>query len=221
MSDLLERQAQAAMSGMSHSLWAELKGDTVAIHDPIGTRTFKQINEAANRVARLLRERGLKEGDAVALLCSNRAEFVEVLAGALRGGFRLTPVNWHLNADEVEYIINDCDAKALFAETRYPSGVNAKAPQLTLKVSIGEDAEGFEPYAGLLPQFDGADIPDPTPGSSMLYTSGTTGRPKGVYRRNIGVMMGPMNLAEPDDVQLCAGPAYHAAPLASTCARRC
>jgi long-chain acyl-CoA synthetase len=214
MSDLLERQSQAAVSGMSHSLWAELKGDEVAIHDPIGTRTFRQINEAANRVVRLLRERGLKEGDSVALLCSNRAEFVEVLAGALRGGYRLTPVNWHLNADEVEYIINDCDAKALFADTRYPSGPAAKAPGLTLKISIGDDVEGFEPYARLLDAFDASDIADPTPGSSMLYTSGTTGRPKGVYRRNTAAMVGMMNLAEPDDVQLCAGPAYHAAPLA-------
>ena len=213
MQDLLQRQSEAAANGMSHSLWAELRGDQVAIHDPIGARTFRQINEAANKIVRLLRGRGLKEGDAVALLCSNRAEFVEVLAGALRGGYRITPVNWHLNADEVEYIINDCDAKALFADTRYPSGISAKAPQLTLKVSIGDDAPGFEPYTKLLAQFDGADITDPTPGSSMLYTSGTTGRPKGVYRRN-QMMMPMVNVAEPDDVQLCAGPAYHAAPLA-------
>jgi long-chain acyl-CoA synthetase len=213
MQDILERQSAAAANGMSHSLWAELKGDAVAIYDPLGTRTFRQINEAANRIVRLLRERGLKEGDAVALLCSNRAEFVEVLAATLRGGYRVTPVNWHLNADEVEYIINDCDAKALIADTRYPSGLSAHAPQVTLKVSIGEDAEGFEPYAKLLPQFDGSDILDPTPGTTMLYTSGTTGRPKGVFRRNPAVV-GAVNVALPDDVQLCAGPAYHAAPLA-------
>src|SRR5277367_6290170 len=168
MQDLLQRQSEAVATGMSQSLWAELKGDQVAVHDPIGTRTFRQINEAANQIVRLLRERGLKEGDAVALLCSNRAEFVEVLAGALRGGYRLTPVNWHLNADEVEYIINDCDAKALFADTRYPSGISANAPQVTLKVSIGEDAVGFEPYMKLLGEFDGSDIADPTAGSSML-----------------------------------------------------
>ena len=135
MQDILQRQSEAAATGMSHSLWAEVHGDKIAIHDPIQTRTFRQINDAANKVVRLLRERGLKEGDAVALLCSNRAEFVEVLSGCLRGGYRLTPVNWHLNADEVEYIINDCDAKALFADTRYPSGIAAMAPQVTLKVS--------------------------------------------------------------------------------------
>src|SRR5271169_2197830 len=140
MQDLLQRQSEAAANGMSHSLWADLKGDEVAIHDPIGTRTFRQINQAANKIVRLLRERGLKEGDAVALLCSNRAEFVEVLAGALRGGYRLTPVNWHLNADEVEYIINDCDAKVLFCEARYPSGLSANAPAVTLRIAIGDDA---------------------------------------------------------------------------------
>jgi long-chain acyl-CoA synthetase len=137
-----------------------------------------------------------------------------VLSACLRGGYRITPVNWHLNADEVEYIINDCDAKALFADTRYPSGLAAKAPQVRLKVSIGEDAEGFEPYVNLLSQFDGSDITDPTAGSSMLYTSGTTGRPKGVYRRNTTQVLAMLNVAEPNDVQLCAGPAYHAAPLA-------
>jgi long-chain acyl-CoA synthetase len=214
MSDLLERQQLAAANGMSHSLWAQVHGDRTAIYDYVGTRSFRQINEAANKVVRLLRERGLKEGDAVALLCSNRAEFVEVLSACLRGGYRITPVNWHLAADEVEYIINDCDAKALFADTRYPAGLSAKAPQTSLRVSIGDDAEGFEPYAKLLDQFDGADILDPTPGSTMLYTSGTTGRPKGVFRRNAMLAMGAINLAEPDDVQLCAGPAYHAAPLA-------
>ena len=212
-SNILQRQAEAAARGMSHSLWAKLKGDQVAIHDPLQSKTFRQINEAANQIVRLLRERGLKAGDAIALLCSNRAEFVEVLSACRRGGYRLTPVNWHLSVDEAEYIINDCDAKALFAETRYAAATQSKAPQVTLKVSIGEDAEGFEPYAELLSGFDGSDIADPTLGSQMLYTSGTTGRPKGVFRRNAaGVMMA--NVAEPNDVQLCADPAYHAAPLA-------
>ncbi len=213
MQDIQQRLAEATAKGMSHSLWADIKGDQIAVYDPLGTHTFRKINERANRIVRLLRERGLKEGDAVALLCSNRGEFIEVLSAALRGGYRLTPVNWHLNADEVEYIINDCDAKALFAETRYPSGFSADAPAVTLKVAIGGEAAGWESYEKLLPQFDASDILDPTPGSSMLYTSGTTGRPKGVYRRNPG-MLGLVQVGEPDDVQMCAGPAYHAAPLA-------
>jgi long-chain acyl-CoA synthetase len=212
MVDLMERLTTAAHAGMTASVWADLKPDAVAVIDPIGRRSFGEINANANRLVRLLRSHGLQAGDAVALLCSNRAEFVEVLAAALRGGFRFTPVNWHLNADEVEYIINDCEAKALIAETRYPAGLSAKAPGVQVRISIGEDADGFLPYAAAIADLDGADIDDPRLGTSMLYTSGTTGRPKGVFRRT-GVVLVP-GPGEPDDVQMCVGPAYHAAPLA-------
>jgi long-chain acyl-CoA synthetase len=212
MADLMERLTAAAHVGMTASIWAELKPDAVAVYDPIGQRTFGEINANANRIVRLLRSQGLAAGDAVALLCSNRAEFVEVLAAALRGGFRFTPVNWHLNADEVEYIINDCEAKALFADTRYPAGLSAKAPEVRVRISIGTDAEGFIPYAGSIAAFAGDDIDDPQLGGAMLYTSGTTGRPKGVHRKAAAVLVpGP---GAPDDVQMCVGPAYHAAPLA-------
>ena len=127
MQDLTERLHAAAAVGMTMSVWAREKPHAVAIHDPQGTRTFFDINAAANRIVRLLRAHGLERGDSVALMCSNRAEFVEVLSATLRGGYRFTPVNWHLTADEVEYIINDCEAKALFAEPRYPAGLGATA----------------------------------------------------------------------------------------------
>ena len=176
MEDILQRQTEAAGKGMSHSLWAQVHGDKIAIHDPLQTRTFKQVNEAANKVVRLLRERGLKEGDAVALLCSNRAEFVEVLSAALRGGYRLTPVNWHLNADEVEYIINDCDAKALVAETRYKSSLESQTPNVMIKLSIGDAAEGFTDYAKAIAAQDGSDITDggplPQPHASGVMGAG-------------------------------------------------
>ena len=213
MQDIVQRLTEAATTGMTASLWADLKGDQTAVHDPHGAHSFRKINETANRIVRLLRDHGVVAGDAVALMCSNRGEFVEVLNAALRGGYRLTPVNWHLNADEVEYIINDCDAKALFVETRYPAGVSATAPQVRLRVSIGDDAPGFEHYDRVLEAHDSADIANPQLGSAMLYTSGTTGRPKGVHRRNAALLAAP-EAGAPDDVQLCAGPAYHAAPLA-------
>ncbi|MFI4976828.1 MAG: AMP-binding protein [Caulobacterales bacterium] len=213
MQDIQQRLIEASARGMTSSLWADVKGDQIAVWDHIGTRTFRELNDNANRVVRLLRDNGVVAGDSIALLCGNRAEFLEVLVAALRGGYRITPVNWHLNTDEVQYVINDCDAKALFAETRYPSATDAHAPNVELKVSIGADAEGFHPYAKLIAAQDGADILDPTPGTSMLYTSGTTGRPKGVHRRNPALGMIP-TAGAPDDVGMCAGPAYHAAPLA-------
>jgi long-chain acyl-CoA synthetase len=213
MSDLLSRLVDAALTGMTASVWADVKPDAIALYDPYGTRNFFQVNANANRAVRLLRAHGLVAGDAVALMCSNRAEFVEVFSATLRAGFRITPVNWHLTADEVEYIINDCEAKALIAETRYPAALTAKSPLLRVRISIGADAEGFVPYAGALAGLDGSDIGDPVMGGAMLYTSGTTGRPKGVFRRSNTTVLTP-GPGEHDDVQMCAGPAYHAAPLA-------
>ena len=213
MSDVTSRLHAAAVAGMTVSVWAQEKPDAVAIHDPHGTRTFFDLNGNANRIVRLLRESGFRPGDAVAVMCSNRAEFVEVLCATLRGGFRLTPVNWHLTADEVEYIINDCEAKALFAEPRYPAALSADAPAVRLRMAIGAEAEDFLPYAETLSRLDGSDIDGPVLGGAMLYTSGTTGRPKGVYRRTNAILVLPTP-GDPDDVQMCAGPAYHAAPLA-------
>src|SRR5512143_5096 len=88
-----DRLAAAAMTGMTLAVWADIKPDAAFIHDPNGKiTTFGEVNAAANRIVRLLRRRGLKAGDAVALVCSNRAEFVEVLAACQRGGWRITPV---------------------------------------------------------------------------------------------------------------------------------
>src|SRR5258706_15529500 len=130
MSDVQDRQSSAeislddrlgvaAMSGMTVAVWADLKPHAVFIHDPDGTtHTWGKVNAQANRIVRLLRGQGLKAGDSVALVCSNHAEFVEVLAATLRAGWRITPVNWHLTADEIAYIIKDCEAKAVFCELR-------------------------------------------------------------------------------------------------------
>jgi long-chain acyl-CoA synthetase len=211
----------AATTGMTLAVWADLKPDAAFIHDPNGkTTTFGEVNANANRIVRLLRRHGLKAGDAVALVCSNRAEFVEVLAATQRGGWRITPVNWHLTADEIAYIINDCEAKAVFCEQRVAasSAAVAQCPNLAVKVAIGAPIEGFEDYASALAPLDGGDIDDPVLGNAMMYTSGTTGRPKGVYRAQPVIPVQGLYAMRGYDhatsVQLCAGPAYHAAPLA-------
>jgi long-chain acyl-CoA synthetase len=216
-----DRLAAAAMAGMTTAVWADVQPDRAHVIDPDGrVRTFAEVNATANRIVRLLRARGLKAGDAVALVCSNRAEFVEVLAATLRGGFRVTPVNWHLNADEIGYIINDCEAKAVFAEARVAAAGPAThaCPGVAAKIAIGGPIAGFEAYEVVLAGQDAADIEDPVQGNAMMYTSGTTGRPKGVYRANPPVAIAGIYALRGYDpatsVQLCAGPAYHAAPLA-------
>ena len=218
---LVERLDAAALRGMTLAVWAEVQPDQVAVYDPDGTaHTFAEANANANRLVRLLRDRGLGVGDAVALVCSNRVEFVEVLAATLRGGMRLTPVNWHLSADEIAYILQDCEARVVIADARVaavPEAV-AQCPGLELKLSVGGTIDGFEPYAAAIAPFDGTDIDDPVPGNGMMYTSGTTGRPKGVFRPDPPVTPYATYLMRGYDprtsVQMCAGPAYHAAPLA-------
>ena len=117
MEDLKERTSlddvlnEAAATGMTTAVWAKLQPDKPAVIDPDGkVTTFGQVNAAANKLTRLFRQHGLGKGDALAIVCSNRAEFIEVQAATLRSGLRITPVNWHLTVDEIAYIINDCEA---------------------------------------------------------------------------------------------------------------
>ena len=216
-----DRLAAAVQIGMTTAVWADLKPDAAFIHDPDGkTHSWGKVNASANRIVRLLRGKGLTTGDSVALVCSNRAEFVEVLAATQRAGWRITPVNWHLNAEEIAYIINDCEAKAVFCEARVATSQAAVAqcPNVLVKVAIGGAIPGFLDYDAALGPLDGGDIADPVLGNAMMYTSGTTGRPKGVYRAQPVVAVQGLYAMRGYDhatsVQLCAGPAYHAAPLA-------
>lgn len=215
-----ERLEAAAMVGMTTAVWAAEQPDKAAVIDPQGrARSFAQVNANANRIVRLLRGAGLKAGDAVALVMSNLAEFVEVQAATLRGGFRITPINWHLTVDEIAYILNDCEAQVVFGEARIAAcaPAAAQAPGLKLKISLGGPIEGFQDYDTALAGLDGSDIDDPVLGNQMLYTSGTTGRPKGVFRAAPVVTPQAMYALRGYDaasVQMCAGPAYHAAPLA-------
>jgi long-chain acyl-CoA synthetase len=218
---LNDRLEAAGQVGMTSAVWAQVHPHKTAIYDPEGTtHTFGKVNANANKLARLFRARGLKAGDSLALICSNRAEFVEVLAAALRSGIRITPVNWHLTTDEIAYIIKDCEAKIVVGEARVHSvaPATAECPDVVLKLAVGGHIDGFEDYNAALAPLDGADIEDPVLGNQMMYTSGTTGRPKGVFRPAAVVTPQAMYAMRGYDhetsVQLCAGPAYHAAPLA-------
>ncbi len=211
---------RAALTGTKYMVWARLRPERTAVVDPDGAEhSYGEVNARANRLVRLLRARRLQAGDAVALVMSNRAAFVEVLAACLRGGFRLTPINWHLTADEIGYIVADCEAKAVIAEAGRAPVAEAmrQAPDVPVRLAVGGAIEGFEPYRDALDGLDGSDIPDPVCGGTMMYTSGTTGRPKGVHRPTPAIIPQALYAQRGYDldssVQLCAGPAYHAAPL--------
>src|SRR5580693_1101931 len=211
----LEAELNAAAEvGMQPAVWAALQPDRVAIYDYTGQdRTFGQLNANANRVARLLRAAGLVAGDSVALACSNRAEFCDVLLGVLRVGMRCTPVNWHLTGDEIAYVVQDCEAKAFFADARIAGAAEiaaAQCPNLVLKLAISGAVAGFAAYDAALAPLDGSDIEGPERGYTMLYTSGTTGRPKGVFKPGLIYGAFQPEADRENDIYLCTGPAYHA-----------
>jgi long-chain acyl-CoA synthetase len=151
------------------------------------------------------------------LLCSNRIEAMEVFAATLRGGYRLVPVNWRLTEGEIAYLLENSDATALFAEVRSEAGLAAARDRACLKtcVAIGGEAAGALPYAETLDAYDGADIADPQIGHVMFYTSGTTGRPKGVYKPALSnIRTAEYYRFDGDqDVHLCVCPTYHGAGL--------
>jgi long-chain acyl-CoA synthetase len=215
--DLATRVNTAMKVGMMHAVWAQVQPDKVAIWQADGkSQTWAGLNANANRVARLLQDAGLQSGDAVALVCTNRVEFCEVLSGVMRIGMRVTPVNWHLTAEEIAYVVKDCEAKALFGDVRVDAlaEVAAQCPHLQLKVSIGGTLPGFQGYDAAMQRLDGGDIANPRRGYTMLYTSGTTGRPKGVFKPDAPVPEFNPAYDREHDMHMCTGPAYHAAPLA-------
>jgi long-chain acyl-CoA synthetase len=219
---LRRRMPEALTRGMGLAVWAELLPRVVAVRAGNETRTFHELNARANQLTRALRARGLRAGDAVALLCSNRCEFVEVYAATRRAGLRLTPVNWHLNAEEAAYVVRDSDARALITEARFGTIAGraaALAADATVRLACGGAIGDFEDYDAALGEQDPRDISDPVAGTSMLYTSGTTGRPKGVERTAPPQALGedaaaPLGQYVPGrSVHLCTGPLYHSAPL--------
>ena len=224
---------------MTAAFYAEQAPERLAVIGPLGNRTFAELNANANRLARAMRARGVVAGDSVSLVCSNRAEFAEVLAASTRIGVRLTTVNWHLTGPEMGYIIDNSDAKVVIGDVRFATALHdamALAPKVALKIAIGGTIEGFEDYLQVLAAEDDSDIDDPVLGRTMLYTSGTTGRPKGVDRPSLAQQSAAVSDSANDlpdaavalatavgraakqngltDRHLCTGPLYHAAPLA-------
>ena len=116
----------AATSGMAVAVHAATKPEENAVVDRNGSHSWLELNNRVNQVARLIRSAGLGNNpeDSIALLCSNRVEFVEIFIAAFRVGVRITPINWHLSAEEMGYILDNCDAQLFFADDlpRLPAG---------------------------------------------------------------------------------------------------
>ena len=211
--------------------WAALTPDRAAIIEAATGRTitFAQYEAMSNRVAHLARRLGLKPGDHVSILLENRYDFLPYFWGLIRAGLRVTPMPTHLTRDEVNYILADCDAKLLLTSAR----MAPVATQLDLS-TMGKDArlmldgaaEGFVALEDALADLPETPIADQVEGIDMLYSSGTTGRPKGVRKPMPSGRFGVPNAVlhktaeryglDENTVYLHPSPLYHAAPLGYT-----
>ncbi len=173
----------------------------LALVDPDGREiSAGDLLGATNQLVHGLRELGLQVGDAIAMVLPNGAEVFELYLAALQAGFYLIPINHHLVGPEIAYIVQDCEAKVFVAHARFAEVCTAAADELGFpkeaRFSVGA-IDGFRAYSELK---DGQPTSKPdnrTTGAVMNYTSGTTGRPKGVRR--------PLPGAEPEAVAIGFG----------------
>jgi long-chain acyl-CoA synthetase len=189
----------------------------LALDDLTRTRSWAELGERATRAGHLFRDTyGIAPGGHVAMIMGNRVEFIELALGALLSGVWLTPINWHLTAEEAAYIVGDSESSLVITEETYEATARAAAGGRPVLVA------GPELDAALAAVSDEPFSPDDVAGGSMLYTSGTTGRPKGVKRATQSTVAAQGRVAraaghglglDGKGPHLVTGPLYHAAPL--------
>ncbi|HEY2048539.1 MAG TPA: acyl-CoA synthetase [Caulobacteraceae bacterium] len=189
--------------------------------------TYAELDARSNQGAHLFRSPGVETGDSVALIIDNSPRYFEAIWAAQRSGVRFTAISSKLTAGEVEYIVKDCGAKALIAGVAVADVALALAPLIPgVKLYMVDGAAGpFESFETARSRFPTSPIADESAGGPMLYSSGTTGRPKGVrsanaaQRQPIGAANGIASLGQAlygwtsESIYLSPAPLYHAAPL--------
>ena len=215
-----------------HGFWAyaEEEPARLALVEPDGREVSAgELLASANRLVHGLREVGLRPGDAIAMVLPNCAEVFELYLAALQAGWYLVPINHHLVGSEIAYIVADSEAKAFIGHERFADACAAAVAEIGFPkaacFAVPDNIPGFRSFAELKQGQPTTAPPDRTTGAVMNYTSGTTGRPKGVRRPLPGVApevsafgFGGILLLfgiKPDDdnVHLVGSPLYHTAVL--------
>ncbi|WP_407646489.1 acyl-CoA synthetase [Henriciella aquimarina] len=190
------------------------------------TVSFADLERKSNQCAHLMRACGLHRGDVIAILLENHPRYFEIALSAERSGLYFTGISTHLSASEAGYIVDDSDAKLLFASSKtlpLAREIIADRSDIILFIVDGDDAELGRNYLSERDAQPGTPIADESMGTPMLYSSGTTGRPKGVKfdlpEARIDEMDSLTNLAvsgfgfTEGMVYLCPAPLYHSAAL--------
>ena len=187
---------------------------------------WKDFDRNINRLARYFKDIGLKPKDHIALCMENNSRYFEIVSAASDVGLIFTCISTHLKLSETQYIINNCEAK-LFITSIHKKDLAKDLvplmPNVAHRLMIGGTVEGYDAYEEIMARYPSDPIPLGMAGRAMLYSSGTTGLPKGVLStvedRPVGelgpsgdVMIALYQMNE-DTVYLSPAPLYHSAPL--------
>jgi long-chain acyl-CoA synthetase len=188
--------------------------------------TYRELDAASNRLARALYAAGLRPGDHIAFMLENHPEYLAIAWAAQRSGLYYTAISSQFQPAELAYIVDNCEAR-VFISSRAVAGVadaiTARTPRVELRLMLDGVAAGFRSYEDAVAGCPDTPLPREVEGGDMLYSAGTTGRPKGILAE---LPFGPMGTAtmlydmvralyqaDSETVYLSPAPLYHAAPL--------
>ncbi|HUF83479.1 MAG TPA: AMP-binding protein, partial [Acidimicrobiia bacterium] len=206
---------------------------SAVVVDPVSggqpcTLTFAELNADVNQVAHALQAFGMKPGERLVWCGPNSVEVVVTIHAARKAGVVAVPLSYRFNADEMQYVIDNSDATVVVVDAEQAplvAQVRERLPRVRAVVVFGGDVPaGCERWEDVVarqpddePVLDDDDVS--SVGAQMLYTSGTTGKPKGALRTTtdpaiVFALLGELGLLPGDDVHLTTGPLYHSGPLA-------
>ena len=208
--------------------WAEITPDkpAVTMAGSGESISYRELDALANQLSHWFRSIGLAPGDHVAFCMENRLEYLPIMWGCHYAGLYYTAMSSRLNADEAAYIVNNCGAKALIVSPyvrELATGLNSVTPNVVGRLVVGGELDGYQPFEVAVDGQPRTPLEDRLESTDMLYSSGTTGRPKGVKIAASGELLGTGDAVtklacmlfsfDQDCVYLSPGPLYHAAPL--------
>jgi len=212
-----------------HTTYAASKPDDPAIilSNSGDIITWREYDLKVSRIAQYFKGIGLKERDHIAVLLENCEAYLEILEAAIDAGLLLTTISTHLQLEEMEYVIDNSESSVLITSDSFAELAEKLldcSPNVTHRLMLGSPIDGYDSFEETVARYDGSPIAYGNAGTFMLYSSGTTGRPKGIHWDVPPVPVGTVdpNLAtafalfQIDDkaTYLSTQPLYHSAPAA-------